>query len=177
MRRLAIDPGTVRTGVAVVEEDMNVATPLRTLQHRSAREAVTAVIAVVREVDAQEVVIGLPLRMDGGEGEAARRARRFASALQQHIDVPIILWDERLTTVSADRSLTAQGVRRDARKKVVDQAAATILLQSYLDAQSNRSSQEDDPWELPQTLTPRKTSRRPKSRRPHDPRKADRDAG
>lgn len=149
MRRLGVDPGSVRTGLSVSEAGLSVAVPRATLRHKTAREAVKAVAVVASEVEAQEIVVGLPLRLDGSEGEAARRSRLFASALEAATRRPVVLWDERLSTAQADRALTVQGVRGKARKDVVDQAAATLLLQSYLDAQENAT------WQAgPSTIDP-----------------------
>ena len=177
MRRLAVDPGTARTGLAVAEQDMFVATPLRTLHHRGPQAALNAIVEVAREISAQEIILGLPLRMDGSEGEAARRARRLAEALQARVEIPVVLWDERLTTVSAHRALGDQGVRGRSRREVVDQAAATLLLQSYLDAQARPDSQEDNAWEPMTNQPPPKPQPRTKPRRPRSGRKGDRGAG
>lgn len=138
------------------------ATPLRTVRHRTPAEALRAVLEVVQEVGAEEIVIGLPLRLDGGEGEAARRIRRFAEALEAKVALPIILWDERLSTVAADRALTEQGVRGKARRDVVDQAAATLMLQSYLDAQESRSWEANDD---PPMFQPEPHPSRPRGRK------------
>jgi len=82
------------------------------------------------------VIVGLPLRLDGGEGEASRRARAFAERLGKLTQLPIVLWDERLTTRAADRMLIEARVRRGDRRQVVDRVAAALILQSYLDAQA-----------------------------------------
>lgn len=79
-------------------------------------------------------MVGLPLRLDGGEGEAARRARVFGAALAEAMEMDVVYWDERLTTVAAERSLREMGKRGSKRRAVVDQSAAAILLQGYLDA-------------------------------------------
>jgi putative Holliday junction resolvase len=133
MRRLGIDLGTVRTGTAVAEEPLCVATPLCTLNHVGFAQAVSAVAELVVKEAITEAVLGLPLELGGREGESARRARRFAEALTQRTGVPVRLWDERLSTNAAERSLRGQGVRGAAKRKVIDQVAATLLLQSYLD--------------------------------------------
>lgn len=133
MRRLGIDLGTVRTGLAIAEPEVSVATPLCTVRHASLPEAVTAVAEVVAREQIQQAIVGLPLRLDGSEGDAARRVRQFAQALAKRARVPVRLWDERLSTVAAQNSLREQGVRRADQRRVVDQVAATLLLQSFLE--------------------------------------------
>ncbi|MEY4580552.1 MAG: hypothetical protein RL701_5255 [Pseudomonadota bacterium] len=145
MRRLGIDLGTVRTGVAIAEPDLQVATPLCTLQHKSLREAVQEIAQLVAREQIGHVVVGLPLRLDGSEGDSARRVREFARALAQTAKVPVRLWDERLSSVAAQRSLKTQGVRTTDQRRMVDQVAATLLLQSFLDQAQPRRPASDDP--------------------------------
>jgi putative Holliday junction resolvase len=133
MRRLGIDLGTVRTGVAIAEPEVQVATPLCTLRHQNLAEAVSKVSALVSERDIRQVIVGLPLLLDGTEGDAARRVRQFAGALHATTAVSVRLWDERLSSVAAQRSLRTQGVRSSQQRQMVDQVAATLLLQSFLD--------------------------------------------
>jgi putative Holliday junction resolvase len=140
MRRLGIDLGTVRTGLAVAEDELPVAIPLCTVNHVGFAEALERVAALVASENIEQAVIGLPLAMAGHEGEAARRARRFAAELSKRTRIDVQLWDERLSSAAAERSLRSQGMQRAARKNVVDQVAATLLLQSYLDHQERASS-------------------------------------
>lgn len=133
MRRLGIDLGTVRTGLAIAESEMLVATPLCTVQHASLPEAVQRVGELVQRERIQQAIVGLPLRLDGTEGDAARRVRHFAQALSQTAKIRVRLWDERLSTVAAQGSLRAQGVKQHEQRRVVDQVAATLLLQSFLE--------------------------------------------
>jgi putative Holliday junction resolvase len=142
MRRLGIDLGTVRTGVAIAHAEVPVATPLCTITHKSLPQVLADVVALVARERAGEVVVGLPLDLSGHEGDAARRVRVFAKSLSQQARVPVRLWDERLSTVAADRSLRSQGVRASDRRRMVDQVAATMLLQSYLDQPALRESSE-----------------------------------
>ena len=151
MRRIGIDPGSARTGLAIADDEVPVATPLQTLAHRSLDEALRQVAAVVSAERAGEVVVGLPLALDGREGEAARKARLFAQRLSAMTKARVILWDERLSTVAATRALAevrgaggrrrSPGPRTGGRDKGrVDRAAATLILQGYLD------SQRAEPW-------------------------------
>jgi putative Holliday junction resolvase len=134
--RLGIDVGTVRVGVAVSDQDGLLATPLTTLARNAATAAdVEAVAVLVDEHHAVEVIVGLPRSLSGREGPAAAAARRYADLLAARIaPVPVRLIDERLTTVTAERTLAERGVRGRNRRQVVDQAAAVVILQSALDA-------------------------------------------
>jgi putative Holliday junction resolvase len=140
MRAVALDLGTRRIGVAVSDSGGTMATPYSTIQRSGDATADRARVAeIVAEVEAALVVVGLPLSMDGSEGSAARAALDEAEALRHVLDVPVECQDERLTSVTANRSLTAAGVtgrrRRRARAAgAVDQAAAAVLLQSWLDS-------------------------------------------
>jgi putative Holliday junction resolvase len=140
VRRLGIDLGTVRTGLAAAEAELRVATPLRTITHTNLSEVVTAVAETMQSERFDEAILGLPLELDGREGEAARRVRRFAELLAKRTHKPVRLWDERLSTAAADRSLREQNVRGGAKRRIVDQIAATLLLQSYLDALPDREA-------------------------------------
>jgi putative Holliday junction resolvase len=133
MRRLGIDLGTVRTGIAVAHAEVPVATPLCTITHKSLPEIITKVAELIAREEIAEVIVGMPLELSGREGDSARRVRVFAKALNQQTRVPVRLWDERLSTAAADRSLRTQNVRASDRRRMVDQVAATLLLQSYLD--------------------------------------------
>lgn len=143
MRRLGVDPGSVRTGLAVADDELGIATPLETVTHRSFAESVQKVAEIARREQAGQVVVGLPLSLGGREGEAARKARRFAAELARDSGVPVVMWDERLSSASAQRALRAQGTKGRAQRSVVDQAAATLILQSYLDRHRDRPWDED----------------------------------
>ena len=140
MRAVALDLGTRRIGVAVSDAGGTMATPYSVIKRSGDARADRARVAeIVSEVEAGLVVVGLPLSMDGSEGTAAKAALKEAEALRELLDVPVELQDERLTSVTANRSLTEAGVtgrrRRKAREAgAVDQAAAAVLLQSWLDS-------------------------------------------
>lgn len=134
-RIVGVDPGEARIGIAISDEDASIAFPRETIPARGGvPEAVRRVREALADEEVSMAVVGLPLRLDGTEGEAARRARSFGEALGQELQVPIVYWDERLTTVAAERSLREMGRRGSKQREVVDQSAATILLQGYLDA-------------------------------------------
>lgn len=134
MRILGLDHGTRRIGVALSDEMRLIAQPLEYIPSEPFAEFVERLGKILREQNVELVVIGLPRNMDGSYGPAAEKVREFVQALAAKINVPIKLWDERLTTVQAQRVLIQGGTRRQQRKQKVDQIAAAILLQSYLDS-------------------------------------------
>jgi putative Holliday junction resolvase len=134
--RLGVDVGSVRVGVARSDRDGILATPLITVP-RDAKTGADLVVlaALVAEHEAVEVIVGLPRSLSGREGPAAATARAYAAQLAERVaPVPVRLVDERLTTVSAERTLAERGVRGRERREVVDQAAAVVILQAALDA-------------------------------------------
>jgi len=130
-RIMAVDLGTVRTGVAVSDELGMLAQPWKTLPGGDA--ALESVVSAVGEVKPVRVLVGLPRNMDGTYGPAAEGARAFAEQLKSRVQCPVDLWDERLTTVSAQRALRESGRKARDQRGVVDQVAAQFLLQSWLD--------------------------------------------
>jgi putative Holliday junction resolvase len=133
MRWLGLDIGEKTIGVAVSDEGEVVATPLRTLPRRGGSGDLEAVGQVLQEIGAGGVVLGLPLTLEGHEGDAARRVRALGSRLADHLGCPVHYWDERFTTVQAEQALLEGNVRRRRRREVVDKVAASIILQSFLD--------------------------------------------
>lgn len=132
--RIGVDVGSVRIGVAACDPSGLLATPVETVRRGRGDHARIATIAA--EQDAIEIVVGLPTSLSGVEGKAAQGARAFAARLARRArGVEVRLFDERLTTVSAHAGLRASGVRGRDRRSVVDQAAATILLQAALDTE------------------------------------------
>ena len=135
MRAIGVDLGSVRIGVAFAPADAAVAVPYEVLERSGTRARDHEALAgMVAEVAAEVVVIGLPTSLDGGEGPAAAAARAEAGEIAAALEVPVVLHDERYTTVTAERILADQGVRGPARRKVVDKVAAAVILQSWLDA-------------------------------------------
>lgn len=144
MRLLCLDVGTKTLGAAVSDETETVATPVRTLPRRGGKEDLRAVTALYEEVGAGAVVLGLPLDLQGKEGEAARRVRALGEKLKGALSCPIHYWDERFSTVAAERVLLEGGVRRKKRRAVIDHLAATVILQSYLDRAGSRPGDRED---------------------------------
>jgi putative Holliday junction resolvase len=132
-RVLGLDLGDVRIGVAVSDPERRLAVPLGTVL-AGAPQDLKAIAALVREQEASLVVIGHPLSMSGKVGPRARQVEELAGALRSFLDVPVVLQDERLSTVEAERNLREAGVRGRDRRRSVDRAAATVILQAWLDA-------------------------------------------
>ncbi len=133
MRTLGIDFGTVRIGLAISDPSGTIATPFATIDARPVEAAVDQIERVAKEQNVDDIVIGLPLELDGREGFAVRRVRDFGRRVGERLGLTVHEWDERLTSVDAERSLIDARVRREKRRKVVDQVAAMLILQAFLD--------------------------------------------
>lgn len=132
-----MDLGDVRIGLALSDPDGRVATPLETLAVRDADDLegiAASLVAAARRHGAQVVVVGLPRSLAGDEREPAQRARQIAGLVAQGGGLEVHLWDERLTTVEAERTMLAQGAKRRERRAALDRVAATLLLQTFLDS-------------------------------------------
>jgi len=135
VRALGLDLGQKRVGVAVSDSAGALAMPIEVLDRLGNRTREHRAIAqLVEEWDVEIVVVGLPYNMDGTVGSQARRYAAEAKALGDTLDVPVVLYDERLTTVTAERSLMEQNVNAQHRRHIIDKVAASVMLQSWLDA-------------------------------------------
>ncbi len=134
MKIMAVDLGAVRTGLAISDETEFLASPIGTVTQRDRERLATYVAQTAKEQGAKEIVVGLPKNMDGSRGDSAHGAEEFAEQLRQRTALPVVLWDERLTTMSAIGFLNETNVRGKKRKEVVDTVSATIILQDYLDS-------------------------------------------
>ena len=141
-RILALDYGSKRMGVALSDELGWTAQPLETFERRTLERDIAHIQELVSTHDVREVLVGLPLRLDGGEGPAVQAVQSFIGRLSEMLSVPIVTWDERMTTRAAEDLLIAADMSRKKRKGVVDRVAAAILLQGYLEAQASSSSSE-----------------------------------
>ncbi|MEA1929015.1 MAG: Holliday junction resolvase RuvX [Candidatus Auribacterota bacterium] len=139
-RILGIDPGEKKIGLALSDPLGITAQGLDTIQVTSPADAAEQISRVARESGAQRIIIGLPLNMDGSEGEQARRAYNLGSLLEESLSLPVIFRDERLTSRQAEQVLLEADMRRKKRKLTVDRLAAQIILQSYLDEEVEVSS-------------------------------------
>jgi putative Holliday junction resolvase len=134
VRVLGLDLGSKRVGVAVSDRSGTIATPLLVLQRTgSLDEDHRRIAALVAEEEAERVVVGLPLSLDGSMGPAAKGAVAEAEALATVVGVPVETYDERLTTVTADNALREAKMRGEARRRLVDKVAAAVMLQAWLD--------------------------------------------
>lgn len=141
-RILALDYGTKRIGVALSDELGWTAQPLETFDRRTLNWDIAHIATLVQSHEVARVILGLPLQLNGRSGPAVEAMREFAAQLEAGLAVPLVLWDERMTTKAAEDLLIAADVSRKKRKGAVDRIAAAILLQSYLAAQSPDSSHD-----------------------------------
>jgi putative Holliday junction resolvase len=134
MRILALDHGTVRIGIALSDETRTIAQPREFIPAEPFSDFLNRLKEIIRTEQVDFIVVGIPRNMNGSYGPAATKAQEFITVLKEALTVPVRGWDERLTSVQANRILIESGMRREKRKKKVDQTAAAILLQSYLDS-------------------------------------------
>ena len=120
-------------GLAVSDELMLTAQPLPTFRRKGWRQDLAHLQGLIAAWGVGEVVVGLPKQMGGATGPKASQAREFAEKMQKAFTIPVTLWDERLTTAQAERTLIQAGLRRARRRQVVDSVAALLILQNYLD--------------------------------------------
>lgn len=133
-RVLAIDPGSVRIGLAISDSERRLASPLTTYTRRDARQDAQFFKKIVADEEVSVIVVGLPVRADGYEGEQATSARVFGAWLSETTGVPCMYCDERLTSFAADEAMQDAGLTKKKRKARRDRVAAQILLQTFLDA-------------------------------------------
>lgn len=139
MRALGIDPGTRRIGIAVSDLTGTIASPLMVLQRsKSPRHDLAELAKIAKAEEAEMIVVGLPINMDGSHGPAAQAATQFAARLATVAGVPVELHDERRTTVTADQAMREGGLDGRARRLRVDKVAAAVMLQSWLDKRRAR---------------------------------------
>ncbi len=140
MRILAVDPGSKRVGVALSDPTETIAQALATVPAQPEESLPRRLAVIARSHEAERIIVGLPLRLDGTHGAEAAAARRLADAIRRESRLPVELVDERLTTAAAERALIAGGVKREQRRQGVDRVAATMLLQGHLDHRRRRKS-------------------------------------
>ena len=147
MRIMGLDFGTKTVGVAISDPLMVTAQPVETITRKSAnklRQTLARIEELIVENCVELIVLGYPKNMNNTVGERAQACETFKEDLERRTALPVILWDERMTTVESERILMAGGVRRENRKAVIDQMAAVLILQSYVDAQNRDTEKESD---------------------------------
>lgn len=132
MKIMAVDYGDARTGLAVCDRTEFLASPIGTIEERNSQILAMKIAHMAEQYEAGEIVVGLPLNMNGSEGGRAKLCRSFAETLRCVTELPVVLWDERSTTVSAAQILNETNVRGKKRKNTIDTVAATLILESYL---------------------------------------------
>ena len=139
-RLIGLDLGTKTIGVAVSDVELRVATPLTTIRRTKFKADAAELLRIAENEKAFAIVIGLPLNMDGSEGPRAQAARAFGRNLSPLLDVPIVYWDERLSTVAAERVMIEADLSRKKRAERIDAAAAAIILEGALGRLANIGS-------------------------------------
>ena len=142
-RLLGLDLGEKTIGLALSDPALSVASPITTIKRTKFTADATALLKLAAERGVGGLVIGLPLNMDGTEGPRCQSVRQFAANLLKLKDLPILFWDERMSTMAVEREMIAHDVTRAKRDKVVDQAAAAFILQGALDALARTKTSSD----------------------------------
>ena len=146
-RIMGIDYGTARIGVALSDELQMLAHPAETIVLAKTADPLARIASLVEEKNVERILVGLPRHMNGSDGESAEQAREFAEKLRAKVKCEVRTWDERLSTVAAHRSLREAGKSTRQTRGYIDQVAAQILLQSYLDSlEFNQVGTEPDPF-------------------------------
>ena len=134
---MAIDLGKARTGLAVCDKSEILASPIGTIQEKDDEKLILKIIENLTSYKAEMAVIGLPKNMDGSLGESSQRAQKFAEQLKEKINIPVNLWDERRTTITAHNYLNQTNTRGKKRKNIIDTLSASIILENYLEYRKN----------------------------------------
>lgn len=134
LRILALDVGNKRIGVALSDELNILAQPLYTIHRKGLERDIQEIVNIIKEKNVGTVIVGLPKNMDGTVGFQGEKTQKFAEILMQNIEIPLIMWDERLTTVSARRIMIENDVKQKDKKNLVDTVAAVVILENYLNS-------------------------------------------
>ena len=136
MRIMALDVGSRTIGVACSDALYITAQGIETIRRTSHEKDFQRITELIREYEVDTIVVGMPKNMNGTKGERAEKTEAFVEKMQEVISTPVVFWDERLSTVMAEKSLIAADVSRKKRKEVIDKMAAVVILQGYLDSRS-----------------------------------------
>lgn len=148
MRIMGLDFGSKTVGVALSDSLLITAQGLEIISRKKEnklRRTLARIEELIEEYEVTEIVLGLPKNMNGTEGERVVLTREFAEKLERRTGLPVIFWDERLTTVAADKAMIEAGIRRERRKDYVDKIAASLILQGYLDSRRETDGVLQDP--------------------------------
>lgn len=140
MRIMGLDFGSKTVGVAISDSLLMTAQGIEIIRRKEEnklRQTLARIEELILEYEVREIVLGCPKNMNGTEGARVELTEEFKDKLERRTGLPVILWDERLTTVAADRTMMEAGIRRENRKEYVDKIAATLILQGYLDRRGN----------------------------------------
>ncbi len=138
MKIMAIDYGDVRTGVAVCDRTEFLASPVGVIEEKSIAKAIEKIAHATKEFDVGMVVIGLPKNMDGTEGARAKKCRKIADMLSTILSIPVTVWDERQTTITAANILSENNTYKKKRKDIIDAVSACVILENYLAYRKNQ---------------------------------------
>lgn len=145
MRIMGLDFGSKTVGVAISDELLITAQGIEIIRRKEEnklRQSLARIEALIEEYGVEEIVLGYPKNMNNTEGERVELTNEFKEKLERRTGLPVALWDERLTTVAADRFMMEAGIRREERKEHVDRIAATFILQGYLDYRKNKENEQ-----------------------------------
>ena len=148
MRIMGLDFGSKTVGVALSDSLLITAQGLEIIgrkEENKLRRTLARIEELIQEYEVTEIVLGLPKNMNGTEGERVALTREFAEKLERRTGLPVIFWDERLTTVAADKAMMEAGIRRERRKEYVDKIAASLILQGYLDSRREADCNAEEP--------------------------------
>lgn len=139
MRYLGLDLGTKTLGIAISDKTNSLACPLKTIRfnENEYESIIDELILIIKENNITEIALGLPKNMDNSEGFASDRSKRFKSILEKYVDIPVTFIDERLSSVEAHNILFGLGKKNQVRKKIVDEVAATIILENFMKKRGN----------------------------------------
>ena len=142
MRILGLDYGSKRIGVAVCDELGITAQGLATITRKNRRQDIEKIAGFIRTYTVEKIVIGYPIKLDGTEGIQCEKVSTFARLLESTFSIPVVKWDETLTTKEAEEVLIRANMRREKRKTVIDKLAAALILQGYLDSRGHHEKAE-----------------------------------
>lgn len=142
MKIMAVDYGDARTGIAVCDRTEFLASPVGTIEERNFGRLVEKVAYMAVQYEVKEIVVGLPLNMNGSKGPRAEKAELFAKALSEISEIPVNMWDERSTTVQAANYLNETNTRGKKRKEIIDTVSAAIILEAYIEYRRKKKEKE-----------------------------------